>query len=689
MTKKFVFIVALLFPILGQSAPISEPASLRAVIPLNAVAYVRIPNPWGFFSSPKDNMLKGALEHEAHVQQIENLKASVYQNIVKKAGNLVPPAMALFLHHLRSPIESVFLLPEQAPPTLGNVLISAKLNITSIDEFNDFLKAVVAQAPNLKIFRELSTDGYGILTTGPIPVFIHYDINSQTLNMMGGLAANQDIFQQTLSKLVPIEQHPMYEMESRIDSSHQGFFKWINLEKILPLFQLAIPPKAALNLQKIGLLNLRAMALGWGIRDGKGRLSFMIDAPRTGYREFFPPISNNLSLSAAGNPGIIASFSLPLLEWLKGFEKIAETEMPPYKFQGYQNSKEIFKKELGFSIEEALGAFGPEMLFFTDEVGEFLAIRKGDNLEKIIAILVNKFGLGYETREINEKLYHHLLIPASLAEETQLPESETEAFFLELARKLNTHIYWVEEEGYLILAQIPQQLFDREQNVEHVQIQQWLKEKQKQDIQSSLFFISTSISDTPRQLYYAYLQSLIMLAELADTKMDLFTLPSALEINLPKTGTYGMQLDISESLLSLEFTFENNPLEFMLSTDNMVTVAIIGIVAAVAIPAYTDYLKKAKVSEGLQLLTAIKVPAIEFFTVYGRLPNVEEIGVVTSGKYSHNLRLLDTQNGYSIEFQDPAISGMLILFYNAQNQTWNCTHDGMEEKYVPSVCRLM
>ncbi|KHD04889.2 hypothetical protein PN36_27090 [Candidatus Thiomargarita nelsonii] len=597
MTKKFVLLVALLFPMLGQSAPISELASLRAVIPLDAVAYLRIPNPWGFLSSPKDNMLKGALEHEAHVQQIENLKSSVYQNILKKAGNLVPPAMTLFLHHLRSPIESVFLLPKQAPPALGNVLISAKLNITSIDEFNDFLKAMVAQAPNLKIFRELE-NGYGILTAGPIPVFIHYDINSQTLNLMGGLAANQDIFQQTLSTLVPIDQHPMYEMENRIDTSHQGFFEWINLQKILPLFQLAIPPKVALNLQKIGLLNLRAMALGWGVRDGKGRLSLIIDAPRTGYREFFPPISNNLSLTTAGNPGIIASFSLPLLEWLKGFEKIAETEMPPYQFQGYQNAKEIFKKVLGFSIEEALGAFGPEMLFFTDEVGEFAAIRKGDNLEKIIAILVNKFGLVYETREINEKLYHHLVIPPSLGEETQQPESDTQAFFfLELASKLNTHLYWVEEDGYLIFAQIPQQLFDREQKVEHVQIQQWLKEKQGQDIQSSLFFISTSISDTPRQLYYAYLQSLVMLAELADAKLDIFTLPSALALNLPKTGTYGMQLDLSETLLSLEFTFENNPLEFLVSPDNMATVAIIGIVAAVAIPAYNDYLQKAKESE--------------------------------------------------------------------------------------------
>ncbi|MEN8215648.1 MAG: hypothetical protein ABFS56_04595 [Pseudomonadota bacterium] len=588
MTKKFVFLIALLFPIMGQSAP----ASLRDVIPLDALAYIRIPNPWGFFSSPKDNMLKGALEHEQHVQQIQNLEASVYQNILTNA--LIPPTPALFLHHLRSPVEAIFLVPEQAPPALGNVLISAKLNFTSIDEINNFLKAVVAQTPPLKIFREVSTDGYGILTAGPIPLFLHYDIDTQTLRLMGGLAANQELFQQTLSRLVPVKQHPMYEMENRIDSSHQGFFKWVNLEKILPLLQLGIPPKVALKLHKWGLLNLSAVALGWGVADGKGRLSIMIDAPRAGYREFFPAISNNLSLTASGKPGIVASFSLPLLEWLKGLEKVAQSEAEPTQLQAYQNFKEIFKKEAGFSIEDALGAFGPEFLFFTDEVGEFGAIRIGDEkrVQNIMTFLVKQYGLVYETREINGKVYHHLMIPTESLEASpqEQPESETEVFLLELAMKLNTHLYWVEEEGYFIFAQIPQGLFDRQLYQERVPIQQWLKQEQRQDIQSSLFFISTSLSDTPRQLYYAYLQTLILLAELADAEMDLFSLPSAMELNLPKNGTYGMQLDISDSLLSLEFTFENNPLEFLLSGDSMMSVALIGILAAVAVPAYSDYL---------------------------------------------------------------------------------------------------
>jgi Tfp pilus assembly major pilin PilA len=301
---------------------------------------------------------------------------------------------------------------------------------------------------------------------------------------------------------------------------------------------------------------------------------------------------------------------------------------------------------------------------------------------------VKLFGLVYKTREINGKVYHHLMMPAELLEVSpqEQPESEVEVFLLGLVSKLNTHLYWVEEEGYFIFAGIPQGLFDRQLYEERVPIQQWLKQEQRQDIQSSLFFISTTLSDTPRQLYYAYLQTLIVLAELADAEMDLFSLPSAMELNLPKNGTYGMQLDISDSLLSLEFTFENNPLEFLLSAD-MTSVALIGILAAVAVPAYSDYLKRAKVSEGVSLLGDIKAPATEFFANYGRLPEVEEIGAVTSGKYSQNLQLLHTQNGYSIEFEDPAISGKLILFYDAQNHTWICTHDGINEKYLPSNCR--
>src|SRR5262245_26294221 len=52
----------------------------------------------------------------------------------------------------------------------------------------------------------------------------------------------------------------------------------------------------------------------------------------------------------------------------------------------------------------------------------------------------------------------------------------------------------------------------------------------------------------------------------------------------------------------------------------MIVVAIIGILAAIALPAYQDYTIRTKVSEGLSLAAASKLAVAETFTATGSLP---------------------------------------------------------------------
>ena len=57
----------------------------------------------------------------------------------------------------------------------------------------------------------------------------------------------------------------------------------------------------------------------------------------------------------------------------------------------------------------------------------------------------------------------------------------------------------------------------------------------------------------------------------------------------------------------------------------MIVVAIIGILAAVALPAYSDYIKKTKVSEVLAAASQPKAQVQEYFTVKGVLPPATDI----------------------------------------------------------------
>jgi type IV pilus assembly protein PilA len=63
----------------------------------------------------------------------------------------------------------------------------------------------------------------------------------------------------------------------------------------------------------------------------------------------------------------------------------------------------------------------------------------------------------------------------------------------------------------------------------------------------------------------------------------------------------------------------------------MIVVAIIGILAAIAIPQYAEYTNRAKVSEGLQLAAGAKTAVAEYYSANGAWPTTNAMaGIATN-----------------------------------------------------------
>lgn len=73
----------------------------------------------------------------------------------------------------------------------------------------------------------------------------------------------------------------------------------------------------------------------------------------------------------------------------------------------------------------------------------------------------------------------------------------------------------------------------------------------------------------------------------------------------------------------------------------MITVAIVGVLSAIALPAYQDYTIRAQVSEGIYLTNGAKIFVVNYFTERGRFPeNNQEAGFPgATGKYVSNVEI--------------------------------------------------
>ena len=125
----------------------------------------------------------------------------------------------------------------------------------------------------------------------------------------------------------------------------------------------------------------------------------------------------------------------------------------------------------------------------------------------------------------------------------------------------------------------------------------------------------------------------------------------------------------------------------------MIVVAIIGILAAIAIPAYQDYTKRTHVSEGMSLAGAAKAAVAEYYASQGVWPNNNgSAGLATAASIAGNaVTSVSVGNRtITITYNARVSNGSTILMVATDASgsiTWDCTGGDVQDKYRPANCR--
>ncbi len=127
----------------------------------------------------------------------------------------------------------------------------------------------------------------------------------------------------------------------------------------------------------------------------------------------------------------------------------------------------------------------------------------------------------------------------------------------------------------------------------------------------------------------------------------------------------------------------------------MIVVAIIAILAAIALPAYQDYVTRAQVAEGISLATGAKLAVAVYYGDTGTFPADNAVAGMAApasiaGRHIQSVEVDDTGQ-IQVKFSSNANAKIQsqILSFQAQNNdgslSWRC--GGVDANFLPAACR--
>ncbi|MFN3986794.1 MAG: pilin [Rhodocyclaceae bacterium] len=640
----------------GPSVPMATPGAngaagapppwLRDHLPQSAIAYLRVPAPWALIGSSGGRASDAMYTSEAYIAALRGQRDGLEREPTLAALGSAPLKLLLAQD---SALEVAVLGTGGFASPGSNVLASVRLRTTDPATAAQLVGEALS-APGLTF----DADGHASLDQVGVPLFLHFDAANARLMLLGGMYASADTLRTLRAEVAnPNPGHAMRGLEQQIDAAGHGMVLWADIPALKPTLALGIQPQY--EWLRPVLDQGRALALGFGSADGKGRMALRVDFEQAPWAAFTPTGPFDFRFDTIGQPRWVLTGALPSASQVASLiDLFAQTTLNDAGLntqadadaasdgedvaEGMAALDQALVKATGLDLAGWLAPFGREWVALRDEAGSYTAMRLGDAgaLERVLAVVAEKTGKPVRTHEYRGQRLHHLILPAMpgmaevLEEEAGTAGLDTPALnLLKLYSRIGQHLYWYEQDGWLISAGVPQPLMARiDADARRMPLTEWLRATQGAQRQQALLSASAELEDVAQTVYHMHLGLLQTLSDLVETPLDLFALPTAAQLGLPKRSGIGAEVVVDARQFALELNYEHSPAETLLAQNGLTAVAAGGILAAIAVPAYQDYTLRAEVSAAVAETRDVQAALADHYATHGNLPDdTAEAGV--------------------------------------------------------------
>ncbi len=667
-------------------------AWLRNHLPDNTVAYINFPTPWNYLFDAKADAMHAVQSLPAHIEQVEKIKQgakdSYFQYIPAEYQGLV----SLLFEHTQTSVEFAVInnSPSALLPTFAAGTRLSNLTRTElIEQLNDLLSQV---DPGM-VLEQVDKTPLWSFKVNQFPAFLQYDESNGQLLVYGGMGANQQKMEELWNQKSGDQLAKIQTMSLQADPSGLNMKMWIAAAKMYQMGQAFLPPEQQQMVTEFGLDQMDYIWLGFESNQGQSALAMHVLMPETGWRLMIPRATDWFDVKMAGEPRSVIQMTLPTAEQVK--QVIEKYNLADKLTDSDKEDMKVWKEigaEVGFDFYDILNAYHQQFIMVKDQSGSWFAMKTKD--KKLRTDLEKSLNDYFKIKTTSKKLdgveimqAHFSIYEKLFATQKDMPEdAEQIQKFLAIFKE---HAYWYEEDDVIYMSQVPQVLAMKKQHPNQLSLESWLKRNQGGDWNSAVLAYGKDVKHMPQDLYHYYLLLLQGLGDLAQVEVDLFALPTAEQLNLPEAGRINLVLSSDAEKVSLRFGYEYSMLEPILSGEGgLATIAVVGILAATAIPAYRDYVVRSKVSEQLAQAESIKMMIDQHWYTNESFEGLEKTldGVVTD-------HFVDVETGtiiIELEGVDSMFYADDVIYLEPIIEDgfidWFCNSD-IKQGYLPSNCR--